>query len=102
VITKIKFNRVGVRYTIATGTILQYHFNPTPRKNRGDAYDFMRFESNSTLKMYEKESPLASSYQRQTSHDEKGQLMTSEGQLMTEKDKCYRHKTLGVRRRAKN
>jgi len=25
-------------------------------KNRGDAYDFMRFESNSTLKMYEKES----------------------------------------------
>jgi hypothetical protein len=26
------------------------------RKNRGDAYDFMRFESNSTLKMYEKES----------------------------------------------
>jgi len=35
-------------------------------------------------------------------HDAEGQFMTSEGQLMTEKDKCYRHKTLGVRRRAKN
>ena len=52
---------------------------PNNGKNRGDAYDFMRFESNSTLKMYEKESMpeadkpcrrqvnLASSCYRQTS-----------------------------------
>jgi hypothetical protein len=39
---------------------------------------------------------------RQTSHDAEGQFMTSGGQLMTGKDKCYRHKILGVRRRAKN
>jgi hypothetical protein len=44
----------------------------------------------------------ASSCQRQTSHDAEGQFMTSEGQLMTEKDKSYRHKALGVRRRANN
>jgi hypothetical protein len=58
-----------------------------------NAYDFMRFESNSTLKMYENEPiPQAGkSCLRQTSHDAEGQFMTPGGQIMTERDKCYRH-----------
>ena len=49
VITKIKFNRMGIRHAIATGTIRQYHFDLREREN-GDVRHIFIFRENGDVR----------------------------------------------------